>query len=575
MKSKLRYPGLVITAMVITALVVAACGGGDPTPAPTATSAPTATVSPEATPTPAPTATPAGPQPVRGGTFNFWMTRNPSSMDLNRQRSSANWMSVVPQMNWLVQNYQGRTGPGPDLAESWSVSDDGKKWTFKLVQNAKWHDGEQVNADDIIWTFTRITKNPDEQGVEGAGPVKVPPYLGALALITSMEKPDDFTVVINLSKVSAAFLPIIGAIGNVIYPEHVAITEFEAKRPVGSGPFVWKSWKVDDSVELTANPDYFKKDASGRQLPYIDAIKIFVISDAGLGLSAFRTGKINMTFPFATVITVSMEETLRTELPGTQFYSGGLSWAYLEFAAGKAPWDNVDVRRAFSLAIDRVAFSEAATEGRGSPFVFFTPVGSNWGLPEGEMQSLPGYNPDTKAADIAEAKRLIAQAGLTADDLNISVPVRDIYETLAVVAIQNLNENLGAKLKINLMDNASTIQVQNDAAFDIYISRNSGGLDDPSALLTPFVGTGASLNYGNWSDPEVDAALDAIDAELDVAKRLQLTNELERKLIDLAWYVILSSTPTAIAWSSSVKNFDMLHGQDGPPWRFEDIWFEG
>ena len=84
---------------------------------------------------------PAGPQPVRGGTFNFWMTRNPSNMDLNRQRSSANWISVLPQMNWLVQNYQGRTGPELDLAESWSVSDDGKTWTFILVQNARWHDG--------------------------------------------------------------------------------------------------------------------------------------------------------------------------------------------------------------------------------------------------------------------------------------------------------------------------------------------------------------------------------------------------------------------------------------------------
>ncbi len=575
MKSRTGKITALLSVLGVVVLIVAACGGDDATATPRPTARPTATSPPAATPTPAPTATPAGPQPVRGGTFNFWMTRNPTTMDINRARSSANWMTVLPQMNWLVQNFQSRKGPGPDLASSWSVSDDGKTWTFNMVQNALWHDGQQVTADDIAWTFTRITKNPDEQGVEGQGPVRQPPYLGSLSLITGIETPDDFTVVMTLSQVTAAFLPIIGAIGNVIYPQHVPISEFEQKRPVGSGPFVWGVWKADDSVTFTGNPNYFKKDAAGRQLPYMDGIKIFIIQDTGLGMAAFRTGKIDMTFPFAAVITVGVEEQIKNDLPGTQFFKGGMSWAYLSFRSGKAPFDNPNVRKAFSLAYDRRGFIDAYNEGRGSPFVFLTPVGSNWSLPEGEIRSLPGYNPDTKAADIAEAKRLLDEAGVTGDDLTVTIPVRDIYETIGVIAIDNLNRTLGIKLSLRLIDSATTLQVQNDGAFDIYVSRNSGFLDDPSALIDPFVRSGGGLNYGKWNDPDVDATLDAIDRELDVMKRLQLTNDLERKLIDLAWYVILGNTLTPMAWRGYVKNFDfLLHALDGPPWRFEEIWLE-
>ena len=589
MSSKLRYPGLVITAMVITALVVAACGGGDPTPAPTArpqtqqptaTPAPTATLEtaataepaparptamPAATPKPVPTATPAGPQIVRGGTLNFWMTRDPSNMDINRQRSSANWMSVLPQMNWLVENFQIRGQINPDLAEQWSVSDDGKVWTFNLVKNAKWHDGETVNVDDVIWTLRRITENID-------GKVPNPPYKGSLEFITNLERPDDFTLVVTLDRVSASFLPILGAIGNVIYPEHVPISEFEQKRPVGSGPFVWDDWKSGDAVTFTANPNYFKKDAAGRQLPYLDGIKISIIAEATLGLAAYRTGKIDITFPFASILKGQTGK-LAQEVPGTSF-GGGEAWDYLTFRSGKAPWDDPNVRKAIHLAIDRQFVNDALELGEGSIYRFLSPPGSKWGLTLDEIRALPGYNPDTKQADIAEAKRLLDAAGVNPSDIKLSIPVRDIYQIIGEVSIAQLNEALGFGVKINLMDSATTVDVQFNGSFDIYASRNGGFMDDPISNIDPFVRSTSGLNYGRWGDPQVDAVLDEIDAELDFTKRRQLSRDLELRLIDLAWYVVIGGSKTPIAWPARVKNFDIGGAQDGPPWRFEDIWLE-
>ena len=99
-------------------------------------------------------------------------------------------------------------------------------------------------------------------------------------------------------------------------------------------------------------------------------------------------------------------------------------------------------------------------------------------------------------------------------------------------------------------------------------------MDDPSANLDPFLRSTSGLNYGKWVDPEVDATLDAIDSELDTVKRKQLSQELERKMIDLAWYVVIGGNPTPIAWGAHVKNFDVGGAQDGPPWQFGAIWLE-
>ncbi len=554
--------------LVALALVVVACGG-DVDEA--ATSAPTRPPVPAATATavPQPTATPAPtpPQPKAGGALRLWMTRDPSVMDLNRQRSSSDWAVMLPQMNWLVQLPQAKGVIGPDLAQTWTVSQDGKTHTFNLVKNAAWHDGKPVTASDIIWTFNRITKNID-------GKVPSPPYKGSLGFIQDMVKADDFTVRITLSRVSASFLASIGSLGNTIYPGHVPITEFEQKRPVGSGPFVWESWKTGDSVTLKRNTSYFKKDAAGRQLPYLDGITLLIISDEALGLAAFRTGRIDFSFPHSGTVLQGKVDQLKREMPGINVFTMGAGFIYITFRSGAQPWSDVRVRRAIHLALDRSDASAALTQGEGEPFHFLEPVGSPFAVPASALRTLPCYNPDTKRADIEQAKRLLAEAGVTFQGFKSTVPVRDIYTRSGEVVIDLLNRALGTQLDLRIMDNATTQQVQIRGDFGMYVSSNSAGLVDPSATIDPFVRTGSGLNYGKWSDAEVDALLDRVDAELDHQKRVALAKDLQLKLVDLAWYVTVTSSPTSWAWVGALKNFGALINQDGPPWRFEDVWLE-
>ena len=551
------------TLMIVVMLIVAACGGDDPT----ATPRPTATAPPQATATSAPTATAAGPEPVRGGILRYWLTRDPSNMDINRQRSSANWATVIPQMNWLVRNHQGRDGIGPDLATEWTVSSDGRVMTFNLVRNATWSDGEQVNADDVVWTLNRIINNID-------GKVLAPPYKGSLGLVTAIEAPDPFTVKLTFSEVSASALPTIGAIGNVIYPEHVPITEFEEKRPIGSGPFKWASYAPGSDVNFVANENYWKTDSAGRPLPYLDGLKMFIIGDALAGFAAIRTGQVDLTFPWSNAAIRGKEEQLKSEIPGLNVWFGGLGYHYLTFRAGKAPWDDIRVRKAFSLALDRQVFNDIVEEGKGSPFMFLSVPDSKFYPGEDFFRSQPGYNPDTKQQDIEEAKNLLAQAGVDPTQIKLDVPIRNIWEQDAIIGTNLLIQAFGADLTVKVIDNATTQEVQVDGAFDIYFSRNSGGLDDPSNYLAPFIKSGSGLNYGKWSDPNIDAKLVAIDKELDPAKRRQLSIDLEKEVLELYWIVTLGTAPQSIAWGQQVRNLELLHGQDGPPWQFEDVWLE-
>lgn len=570
---KTTSKGLAIASIAgAVALIAAACGGGGEatptsTPRPTATAAATATAALRPTPTPAPTPTPVPPQPKQGGVLNVWMTRDPSTLDLHRVRSSSDWITMLPQMNWLVQNPQAKEGLGPDLAQSWTVSQDGTVYTFNLVRNARWHDGKPVTADDVLWTIDRITRNAD-------GKVPAPPYLGSLSLVTRTEKLDEFTVKMTLSRTSASFLPTLGAIGNVIYPKHVPITEFEQKRPVGSGPFVFKEWKGGDSVTFTKNPDYFKRDASGRQLPYLDGIKSFVIQDEAAGLAAFRLGKLDITFPHSSTVLRGKVGIVKREVPGVQLFTSGAGFFYITFRAGVQPWDNVQIRRAISLAVDRVAANAALTEGEGDPFMFLEPTGSRFALSTDALKKLPGYSSGAKAADIQEAKRLLTQAGVVLEGMKLTIPVRDIYKDTGAVVIDQLNRNLGMQADLRVMDNATTQQVQARGDFQVYVSSNSAGIVDPAFTIDPFVRSGSGLNYSKWNDPEIDRLLDSLDAELDTPKRIKIAQDLQLKLIDRAWYITLGSSPTTWAWTGALKNFAALINQDGPPWRYEDVWLD-
>ncbi|MBI3744418.1 MAG: ABC transporter substrate-binding protein [Chloroflexi bacterium] len=561
------------TLLGIIAMVAAACGGGSsstPTAAPTqpVTQAPTAIATPRPTPTPVPPSpTPTPEQPRTGGILRWAMPRDlPGTLDMHLVRDANLWQVMPPALNWLI-NTSSAKGLLPDLATQWSTSQDGKTLTMKLVGNAKWHDGPAVTADDVVASIQRLAFG--DEGAKG-------PYRSNFSRLQTVTAPDPTTVQFTLLQPSASFLAFLGTIGVAIYPKAHPVVTYKPASPaslVGSGPFVMKTIESGIKTTLARNPNYFKKDDAGRQLPYLDGLEIYVIPDAATQYNLFKLGQIDMTSPAEPDALAPHYGDVAKDIPGTQFLLPHFPVVFMAINADVAPWSNVQVRQALSLALDRQAFMTALNEGRGVIRGFSTP-GTQFAVPDKELSTWPGYNPTTKKQDIEKAKQLLQAAGVTVAQLKTAVPVRDIYQKSAEIAVALLKEALGVDWTIDVVDTARGAQAQSDRLFNVTIGQTAGAMPDPSAEMDPFVRTKGSLNYGRFTDPAVDASLDELDRTLDSAKRIDLSRGLEKDLlVNKAWWIIAGSNPRGMGWRSWVKNFPTYQiNQEIEYRRAEAIW---
>ncbi len=449
---------ILFSVFIVFALLLVACGAeSTPTPPPTSTAppsptatrppAPTPTVAPTATSapptaTPAPTATPTRAAPTSpptpsvktGGTLRTSMQSNPAIMDLHSQRVIAGWNMVIPTLNYLVENYQQAGVIRPDLSDSWSVSADGKTWSFHLVGNAVWSDGKRLTADDVVYSLRRI------QGLED---VKTPVYKFTMDPVIAVERIDDVNVRITLSRPSGSFLGGLGAIGNLMYPKHVPISEFNSLRFVSSGAYKMVSAERDVKVVHERNPQYFKKDEAGRQLPYLDRIETFIILDASAQAAAFRTRQVDLTQYEVPTIQDKLK-LFRDSIPGAQvhIYSSPMSL----FFNNKPPFSDQRLRTVFQLALDRQDVNTVKYQGDGNPYLLYNVPGGAFAFTPDEIKALPGFNPATRQQDIAQANQLLdavlKDLGQTRDTYRPTIVGRDIWQDFAVIAQDQLRRNL-------------------------------------------------------------------------------------------------------------------------------------
>ncbi len=573
-------------------LFVLGCGGAEPTATalptpvpPTSAAVPTSTTgqvpatstvaaatatraAPTATPTrlaASPTVTPV--KPTAGGVLRTTLSRNLELNDFHASRQATTWVFMAPQLSWLVANSEGGPGVLPDLAERWEIGSDGLTYTFHLAKNATWSDGKPVTADDVIYNIDRISGKLD---------LKTPIYKSTMDLVASTEKVDSSTVKIKLSQVSASFVPGLGVIGNMFYPKHVPISEFQAVRPVGSGPYVFESYAPDIKITLKKNPKYWKTDELGSQLPYLDGIAIFIVGDLAASRAAYRTGQIDVTFPFASPF-LGFRDTVLKDVKGTRFISFYVNRGIL--FRNLPPFDDVKIRRAINLASDRQDFASIYYPGESEPYALFSIVGSSWGTTREEIKKLPGYNPDTRQQDIQTAKQLLNEFlqshNLTLDTFKPTLTTLDIYQNFGEIFQAQMKKNLGLDIKLKVLDRPTSVQIQAQGSFEMYGGGGTpggGASTDPSQALTPFYKTGSGLNYGGIADPAIDKALDDLEAILDPAKRAERARALERQLYELSWHVVHVGDPQSIAVRPEVRGYERLHQQDNYASQYERTW---
>jgi peptide/nickel transport system substrate-binding protein len=396
----------------VTTIVFAACGGATTSSAPSTAPSTAPTTAASTAPSVEPSASAASDTPKAGGTL---VVSIPS--DINRTDPAlvddASSSYVLQQILETLVTLKPGTGSDivGDLAESWTISDDGLTYTFKLRSGVKFQDGTDFNAAAVKFNYDRWLSIPDTYVKLG-----YTYYIdtvfghGAAATIASTAAPDDSTFVITLKKPNSAFL-----ITQTLTPFSIsspkALTDGKASDPdfknnkyaqggppaaVGTGPFTFKEWVPGDHVTLAKNPTYWNAAAGG---PYLDAITFKPIADTTATLNALQAGDIDVAQTLAPVDVPTAKADTKL-----QFFDRGSACnvGVLGMNETHKPFDNVKIRQAVAYAINRQAIVDAFFGDTGVVLKNWTPPGTIFSkdLP------VPEY-------DVDKAKALIAESGVT------------------------------------------------------------------------------------------------------------------------------------------------------------------
>ena len=288
----------------------------------------------------------------------------------------------------------------PDLAESWTISPDGKVYEFKLRSGVKFHDGSALTSHDVKASLDHVIFPPT--GVTS-------PRRAVYRQVASVEAPNPGTVRVTLKQASPAMLTFLASPWNYIYKADLLEKDphWFKKNVMGTGPFKLGEYVPGSHVLGKKNPDYFVKG-----LPYLDGFRALFIPDGAARVAALRGGRVAADFVGATPV---LDQASLKQAIGDKLVIQKSNWTCvltIAFNHEKKPFDDARVRRALSLALDRREaarvlndFTEYGTvAGISQP-------GAPYAMPPAELEKVPGYWPDIEKSR-AEAKRLLKEAGI-------------------------------------------------------------------------------------------------------------------------------------------------------------------
>jgi peptide/nickel transport system substrate-binding protein len=539
-------PGRSIALGVVVALLLAACTQG---------AAPTASSSA------APTASSAGGEkPQTGGTLTFIVNAEPPSFDGHRETTFALLHPIAPHYSLLYKfDPSNLTKVIPDVAASDpTVSADKLTVTVKLRTDVKFADGATMTSADIVATYNKIIFPPT--GV-------LSPRAGAYAAVDNVTASDPSTVVFKLKYPSASFLTNLASPWNFIYSAAKLKDDIHwyEKNIDGTGPFLYVSNTKGQDWVGKKNPAYFGKDASGTQLPYLDGYKALIITDATAEVNAIRSKQAMIEFRG---FTPQQRDDLSRALPNDLAIQEA-PWICVNYVVPNTkvkPFDDVRVRQALTLAIDRYAGGEALSKTTIVKDVggLMRPKGP-FAMSDADLAKIRGFGKDPAAAK-AEAKKLLADAGVP--NLSFKFLNRNIttpYEPVAVFLIDQWKQ-VGITATHDVKETSAYQADLRAGNFQVALDFNCDFLDEPDLQLAKFQSAsklGKGLNFAFYDDTKLDGMLDAQSRETDPAKRLALVGNIERYSMDemayqypvLWWYRIVPYLSIVRGWKIGSNHY--------------------
>jgi peptide/nickel transport system substrate-binding protein len=483
--------------------------------------------------------------PRRGGVLEFAVDAEPADYDCHSNVSFAFLHPVAPHYSTLLK-FDGATYPQVkgDLAESWSVSPDKLGYTFKLRPKVQFHDGTPLTSADVKASYERIAHPP--AGVTSVRQV-------GFAAIDRIDTPDPLTVTFRLKWPDAAMLANFASPWNCIYSAMKLKADplYPKTQILGSGPFTFVEHVKGDHWTGKRFDGYFQKDR-----PYLDGYRADFVSGAKV-IDGMEKGRIMAEFRS---ITPSERDHL-TEVMGDKMTIAETPWLIdlmIVFNAKEKPFDDVRVRRALSLAIDRW---QAADSLAGTSFLKFVGgilrPGYAMATPEAELASLPGFSRDVGAAR-AEAKRLLAEAGIK--DLKLKLTNRDIampYAPAADFLIAAWRE-IGVEATQEKLDTKGWQGALEAHRFEVALDFAGDYFDDPTLQLAKYVSTDLSpTNFSNSTDRFLDGLYVGQAVTTDLRQRAKIVREFERHALTEANAVPFLWWNRIVPVASYVKGWHM------------------
>ena len=493
-----------------------------------------------------------------GGSLVFCSEGSPAGFDTAQYTTATDNDAAEPLYNRLAEFEKGATNVVPGLATSWDISEDGLKYTFHLREGVKFHTTDyftptrDFNADDVLFTFNRMLD--PQHPFRKAYPTEFPYFtdMGMHENITQVEKVDDHTVKFTLKGVDAAFIQNMAmsfaSIQSAEYADQL-LKQGKAQdinqKPIGTGPFVFSKYQKDAQIRYKGNKDYWKPEDVK-----IDNLIFAITTDASVRMQKLKKNECQITsFPRPADIK-PLQEDKNLKMPSQP----GFNLGYIAYNFTRKPFDQLQVRQALDMAVNKQAIIDAVYQGAGQLAVNGLPP-TQWSYDETIKDA--DYNPQ-------KAKELLKAAGVKEGTaLNLwAMPVQRPYNPNARLMAEMLQADwakIGIKANIVSYEWGEYIKRAHAGEQDIMLIGFTGDNGDPDNWLGTLYTCNAvnGNNFSKWCNDGYDKLVGAAKATADVEQRTALYKQAQHLLKAQVPMTPVAHSTVYQPMRASVQNFQI------------------